>query len=82
MASTTGNRPGAGAWPSRDGSATVPASFTPSSIVISTSCETLLNVGSGSFGGAAPSACAGASASKTAPTATASRLLLPAMARL
>lgn len=42
MPTTTGNRPGSGALPSWDGSATVAAIFTPSFMVISTFLETLL----------------------------------------
>src|SRR3954451_21215519 len=51
MPTTTGKRPAAGVLPSRDGKAIVAASWTPSSIGMSTSLETLLYVGSGSFGG-------------------------------
>src|SRR4051794_35043813 len=75
MPNTTGKRPGSGFWPSADGNATVAASSTPSSIGISTSFETLLYDGSGSFGGGADGfACAVATGAMRAATMTAANV--------
>src|SRR4051794_15950048 len=75
MPNTTGRRPGSGVWPSADGNAIVAASCTPSSIGISTSFETLLYEGSGSFGGGADGfACAVATGAMRAATMTAANV--------
>ena len=79
MPTTTGKRPGNGVWPSCDGRATVAASATPSSIGMSTSFETLLKAGSGSFGGGAATADAAGAATTAIATATAQHMDLPAI---